>query len=82
MFISRQIAFVCFWNDFSLIVFNILIINQSQQRRVTLSSNQLNNDFDDLNVSTSILFSENNTFFENIDIINILRNQITFTQLK
>ena len=74
MFVSRQIAFVRFRNNFLSIIFNISIANQSQQRRVALSLNQLNNDFDDLNVSTFISFSKNITFFENIDIIDILRN--------
>ena len=70
MFVSRQIAFVRFRNDFSLIAFNIS--NQSRQRRVVSSSNQLNDDFDNLSVSTFISFSKDNTFSENINIIDIL----------
>ena len=49
-------------------------MNQLQQQRVVLSSNQLNNDSDDLNISIFISSSKDNTFSENIDIINILRN--------
>ena len=82
MLVSRQIAFIHFRNDFSSIIFNISIINQLRQRRAASSSNQLNNNFNDLSVSISTSFSKDNTFSENINIIDILRNQITFTQLK
>ena len=37
--VSRQIALIRSRNDFLLIVFNILIINQSRQRRIASSSN-------------------------------------------
>ena len=47
-------------------------MNQLRQRRVASSSNQLNDDFDDLNISTFTSFSEDNTFSEDIDIIDIL----------
>ena len=72
MFVSRQIALIRSQNDLLSIVFNILIMNQSRQRRAALSLNQLNDDFDDLNVSTFTSFSKDNTFFKNIDIIDIL----------
>ena len=70
IFILRQIASLRSRNNSSLIIYNIS--NQLQQRRIVSLLNQLNNNFNDLNVSTFISFSKDNIFSENINIINIL----------